>query len=166
MKVNSEIRSPKSERNPTPEIRRAEDFADRSADFQSAVSPNSSRQNARIGTSAGFVSATPQVGNLRYSRLEVCATTFAQRVSTAETRWTQRDGAAKARPLVNRRDAKDAEKKPQKRESATGFWFSASFASLRFNPDSSLRPSRLCGFRNSVFGFLSDFGSRISDFPA
>lgn len=42
---------------------------DSSADFQSAVSPTSSRQSART-------SCRVRVGNPRYSRLETCATTF------------------------------------------------------------------------------------------
>src|SRR6266545_4006277 len=45
----------------------------RSADFQSAVSPNSIRQAARpLGDAGGFQGW--RIGNPRYSRLEICAT--------------------------------------------------------------------------------------------
>jgi hypothetical protein len=45
----------------------------RSADFQSAVSPASSRQNVRIARAPGDPRRL-RIGNPRYSRLEVCAT--------------------------------------------------------------------------------------------
>ena len=63
-----------------------ETCSSRSADFQSAVSPASSRQTAR--SAGGTWNFTPlsgshaqRIGNPRYSRLETCATMRASRLS-------------------------------------------------------------------------------------
>ncbi len=63
----------------------------RSADFQSAVSPTSSRLTSRI-LEAVRSAGRPQIGNLRYSRLEICATGLAGRDQSearpgASKRW-------------------------------------------------------------------------------
>ncbi len=47
----------------------------RSADFQSAVSPISNRQGVRFRKGRRYWFESQQVGNPRYSRLEICATT-------------------------------------------------------------------------------------------
>src|SRR5438876_1086015 len=65
------------------EFRVANGAADRSADFQSAVSPICNRPSIGHSKTPDFAD-DPQVTNLRYSRLQVCATSVGNTVNRYE----------------------------------------------------------------------------------